>query len=1145
MKEKITIKGAREHNLKNIDIEIPRDKFIVITGLSGSGKSTLAFDTIYAEGQRRYVESLSAYARQFLGLMNKPDVDSIDGLSPAISIEQKTTSKNPRSTVGTVTEIYDYLRLLFARVGTSYCPKCDTPIKPQSAENITKLVMSEVDKRIVILAPIIRGQKGTHEKVFEDLKKEGFSKVRTDGTIYELDTITDEIKLERYEKHYIEAVVDRVKIKNEDKQRISDSVEQALKFGKGTLIALDIDEEKRLKEENKNAKKEMQRGFAETVYSTFGACPNHPEVVFEQLEPRMFSFNSPFGACPTCLGLGEQMKVSPRLVIPDESKSIMDGAIATYGKMDFSWRVQQLGAVAKAYGFDVFTPIEKLTQKQKDILLYGTDNPIKTSVWGSPKYDGWEGVIPQTQRLYNQTESEYRKGVLEKFFVMQPCPTCKGKRLKDTMLSVKIDNKSIIDITDMSIKNTEEFFKDLPSKFSQKEYYIAKQVLKEINDRLSFLNNVGLGYLTMSRNAGTLSGGEAQRIRLATQIGSNLTGVLYILDEPSIGLHQRDNNKLIQTLKQLRDIGNTLIVVEHDEDTMRESDHVIDIGPGAGLHGGYIVAEGTPQEVANNPRSITGQYLAGIKKIHNPKSYRSVGNGENKKFNIGVELDDVLTDSFEFSDIDYTQIHNWDFKNSLGIKPKELRKKYLNNLKENIFNFTPNKQAKDSLIKLKEEGHKIYLITSREKEFYEDTLKWIDNNFEKKFFEQLIFVKKTNSKTKSSIAKDYELDFLIDDQKDEIKESISIKTTYLLLDKPWNRNIKDTQRRIRFTTWNKIYDKIFRRSFSQNYIVLKGATENNLKDLNTKFPLGVLCGITGVSGSGKSTLLNQTFVPALREKFSQVYDKMGEHKSITIPDLVTNIIVIDQDPIGKSPRSNPATYTKIFDDIRQIFANTKESKARGYMPGRFSFNVHGGRCENCQGDGVIKIEMNFLPDVYVECEECKGKRYNKDTLEITYKGKNISDVLNMDVETALCFFENHTSIKRKLQTLYDVGLGYIKLGQPATTLSGGESQRIKLTKELAKFKRGHTIYVLDEPTTGLHFEDVNKLIIVLNRLVDKGNSVFVIEHNLDVIKNCDYIIDLGPEGGDEGGKIIATGTPKEIVKSKDSHTGRFLKNMID
>lgn len=956
MQDKLIVRGAREHNLKNIDVEIPRDKLVVITGISGSGKSTLAFDTIYAEGQRRYVESLSAYARQFLGLMNKPDIDSIEGLSPAISIEQKTTSKNPRSTVGTVTEVYDYLRLLFARVGKPHCPKCDSEIAPQSIENIVSLIMSDVGKDIVILAPIIRGSKGTYEKVFDDLTKEGFTRVRVDGEIYRLDSVKDEVKLERYEKHWIEAVIDRININNDERLRISDAVEQAVNFGKGTVIILDVEEEKKGKEKTK--KKELQRGAGETLYSTFGACPNHPEVVFEELEPRMFSFNSPFGACSDCHGIGEVLEISPDLVIPNPNLSIMEGAIAVYGKVDLTWRSQQISAVGKKFGFSLFTPIKDYTKEQLDVLLYGTDKAI-TGNWRTGASmnmeNGWEGIIPQTKRLHKQTESDWRRQEMEKFMVSTPCGACQGRRLKENMLAVKINSKSIIDVTDFSIGDALEFFLKLPEKLNEKELFIAKQVLKEINERLTFLNDVGLSYLNLSRSAGTLSGGEAQRIRLATQIGSNLMGVLYVLDEPSIGLHQRDNEKLIKTLHRLRDVGNTLIVVEHDEDTIREADYVIDIGPGAGVNGGHIVARGTPKEIENNKKSLTGDYLSGRKKI-------------------GID--------------------------------KELR--------------TP-----------------------------------------------------------------------------------------------------------------------------KDFIKLKGATQNNLQEVNVDFPTAILCGVTGVSGSGKSTLLNQTLVPALKKHFGQVVEgKTGKYSSIEIPSDLDNIIVIDQSPIGKTPRSNPATYIKVFDDIRKIFAQTKESKARGYKEGRFSFNVKGGRCETCSGDGVIKIEMNFLPDVYVECDDCKGKRYNRDTLNITYKGKNIAEVLDMDVDSATPFFENHSSIHRKLKTLQDVGLGYVKLGQSSTTLSGGESQRIKLTKELAKFKKGNTVYILDEPTTGLHFEDVNKLLLVLDRLVEKGNSIYVIEHNLDVIKSCDYIIDMGPEGGSGGGQVVATGKPQEIANNKKSHTGKFLKKLL-
>jgi excinuclease ABC subunit A len=955
MHDEIIVRGAREHNLKNITVKIPRNKFTVITGLSGSGKSTLAFDTIYAEGQRRYVESLSAYARQFLGLMNKPDIDSIEGLSPAISIEQKSTSKNPRSTVGTVTEIYDYLRLIYSRIGIMHCPKCASELKPQTQESIAAKIMLKKDEKYVFLAPIIRGIKGTHEQVFENLKKEGFSKVRVDERIYNLDTVRDELKLKRYEKHWIEAVIDTININDNEVQRVNEAVEQAITFGKGRLILIDA---KALKQKET---KELERGKDEIIYTTHGACPNHPEIVFEPLEPRMFSFNSPFGACPECHGIGEIMQISEDLIIPDKNKSIIDGAIAIYSKMDIGWRSQQIAAVGKKYGFDVFTPIKKLTKKQFNILMYGTEESIRAR-WSSGASmnmeTGFEGVIPQTQRLYKQTESDWRKEEIEKYMISEPCHACKGKRLKETILAVKINNKSIIETTEMSIDKTIQFFNTLDEKLNEMERKISKQVLKEIRERLQFLANVGLNYLTLARSAKTLSGGEAQRIRLATQIGSNLMGVIYILDEPSIGLHQRDNAKLIKTLLRLRDLGNTLIVVEHDEDTIRSADKIIDIGPGAGIHGGHITAEGTPKEIENNNESITGRYLSGVKKITMPKTRR---------------------------------------------KP-------------------------------------------------------------------------------------------------------------------------------------------------QNYIKVKGAEENNLKKINVDLPTGVLCAITGVSGSGKSTLMNQIVMPKLKKHFGSINERAGKVKDIEIPLEINNTITINQDPIGKTPRSNPATYTKLFDDIRNVFAQTKEAKERGYKAGRFSFNVKGGRCETCRGDGTIKIEMNFLPDVYVECEMCKGKRYNKETLEVHYKTKNISDVLNMSVEEAVDFFQNHPNIKRKLETLNDVGLSYIKLGQSSTTLSGGESQRVKISKELSKLKKGNTIYMLDEPTTGLHFEDVNKLLKVLNRLTDKGNTIYIIEHNLDVIKNCDYIIDLGLEGGDKGGDVITYGTPEEVVKNAHktkSHTAKYLKPLLE
>lgn len=930
----IVIKGAREHNLKNIDVVIPRDKFIVITGLSGSGKSTLAFDTLYAEGQRRYVESLSAYARQFLGLMNKPDVDSIEGLSPAISIEQKTTSKNPRSTVGTVTEIYDYLRLLFARVGTPYCPNHPKQkIQAQSAQKISENIQKDFSDKIIILSPIIRQKKGTYEKLVEDLNKEGYTRVRINGKIQRTD---EKLKLERYKKHDIDVVIDRTSIK--DKTRLNESVEKGIEKSKGLLIVTD----------DKNNEK---------LYSANLSCPICNET-FEELQPRMFSFNSPFGACETCHGLGIKTEFDPDLIIPDKEKSIADGAVAIYRNAIDGWRGQHLAAVAKHFGFDIFTPIKDLNKKQFDILMYGSNEKINFNMvmkggevsWSSKGQ--WEGLIPQSDRLYQQTNSDYRRRELEKFMRVSECPKCFGKRLKKKVLSVKIEDKSIIDITDLSIKDSIIFFKNI--KLSKKQLEIAKMVLKEIRERLDFLDRVGLSYLTLSRSSSTLSGGEAQRIRLATQIGSNLMGVMYILDEPSIGLHQRDNQKLIDTLHRLRDLGNTLIVVEHDEDTIRNADYVIDMGPGAGIHGGEIISKGTPKDIEKDKKSLTGQYLAGKEEIHLPKNRR------------------------------------------------------------------------------KANGH----------------------------------------------------------------------------------------------------------------IEVKGCEENNLKNVDIKIPTGVLTLLTGVSGSGKSTFLYQILYKAMAKKIYSSKPKPGKHKEINIPKEIDKVVVIDQSPIGKTPRSNPATYTKVFDEIRKVFSQTKEAKVRGYKPGRFSFNVKGGRCEACQGDGVIKIEMNFLPDVYVECEECKGKRYNEETLEVKYKDKSIADVLNMSVEEALIHFKNIPIIRRKLETLNRVGLEYIKLGQSSVTLSGGEAQRIKLTRELSKKSTGNTLYLLDEPTTGLHFHDVKKLIKVLNDLVDKGNSIAVIEHNLDVIKSADHIIDLGPEGGDNGGTIVAQGTPEEVAENKKSYTGKFLKPLL-
>ncbi len=905
----IVIRGAREHNLKNIDVTIPRDKLVVITGLSGSGKSSLAFDTLYAEGQRRYVESLSAYARQFLGLMNKPDIDSIEGLSPAISIEQKTTSKNPRSTVGTVTEIYDYLRLLYARVGTPHCPSCGKPVKEQSPEQIARHLASHTGM-LTILTPIVRQKKGTYQELVKELNEEGYTRVRIDGTIQRSD---EEFTLERYVKHDIDAVQDRVDAT--ELSRLTEAVEAAIKRSEGFVRVVFEDGK-------------------EQLFSSKYACADCG-IALEELEPRMFSFNSPFGACEECHGLGGLTQFSADLVIPNPELSISDGAIDAWSKRMDSWRINQLAQANRR--LDIFVPFEKLPKTQKDFVLHG----------GS----GWEGVLPMFDRIYKQTDSERLRSHLEEYMIEKPCPSCKGKRLKPTSLGVTINNHNIIQVTDFSIRKALEFFTHL--ELTEKEAFIAKQVLKEINDRLSFLNNVGLQYLTLSRSAGTLSGGEAQRIRLATQIGSQLMGVMYILDEPSIGLHQRDNQKLIDTLKGLRDLGNTVIVVEHDEDTIRQADFVIDLGPGAGRHGGSIVSQGTPKEIEKS-NSLTGQYLSGKKAIEVPKKRRK-----------------------------------------------------------------PN-------------------------------------------------------------------------------------------------------------GWMK----------------LVGANEHNLQKVNAEFPTQVLCCVTGVSGSGKSTLVTRTLTPALQKQVMQAKVVAGEHKKLVLDSTIDKLIVIDQSPIGRTPRSNPATYTKLFDDIRKLFSETKEARIRGYQPGRFSFNVQGGRCETCKGDGTITIEMNFLPDVYVECEECKGKRYNKETLEVVFKGKNIADVLDMTIEEAHEFFEDLPHLKRKLKTLEDVGLGYLHLGQSSVTLSGGEAQRIKLTRELAKRQRDHTVYILDEPTTGLHFEDVRKLLSVLEKLVEKENTVIVIEHNLDVIKTADWIIDLGPEGGSGGGEIVAKGTPEDIVKVKKSYTGQFLKNML-
>ena len=941
MEDKIIIKGAKEHNLKNVDLELPRNKFIVFTGLSGSGKSSLAFDTIYAEGQRRYVESLSAYARQFLGQMEKPNVEYIEGLSPAISIDQKTTSKNPRSTVGTVTEIYDYLRLLFARVGEVHCSVCGAKISQMTIQEIVDKMMEFPERtKLQILSPVVRGQKGTHKKLIENIKKEGFVRIRVNGENYE---VTDEIDLSKNKKHNIEVVVDRIVIKDGIESRLTDSIETAVKLSDGLVIAQIIDGE-------------------EILYSTKFACPEHG-VGIEELSPRMFSFNAPFGACETCNGLGESKEVDPDLVIPNKDLSIKQGAIAAWGSVgvnDDTYYSKMVQSLANHFGVSIETPVKDLPEEFVHELLYGTNNVMVQFIYES-KYGGrreyqayFEGVIPNLERRYRETNSEYSRDKIEEYMAETPCPKCKGARLKKEVLSVLVDGKNIMEVTDFSVNELVEYIENI--NLSEKQKFIAHEILKEIRGRAIFLRDVGLDYLNLSRKAGTLSGGEAQRIRLATQIGSALVGVLYVLDEPSIGLHQRDNDRLIKTLRHLTDIGNTLIVVEHDEDTMRECDYIVDIGPGAGVHGGQIVAQGTLEEILDNPNSITGQYLSGKKEIQIPEITRE-GNG--------------------------------------------------------------------------------------------------------------------------------------------------------------------------------------------NFIEIVKANENNLKNINVKFPLGKFTCITGVSGSGKSTLINDILYKGIASKINKLRDRPGKHKEIKGIENIDKIINIDQSPIGRTPRSNPATYTGVFDMIRDLFASTNEAKARGYQKGRFSFNIKGGRCEACKGDGIIKIEMHFLPDVYVPCEVCKGERYNRETLQVKYKDKTIADVFDMNVEEALKFFENIPNIKRKLETLMDVGLSYIKLGQPSTQLSGGEAQRIKLATELSKRPTGKTLYILDEPTTGLHMADVDKLIQVLQKLADTGNSIVVIEHNLDVIKTCDYIIDLGPEGGDKGGKIVATGTPEEVSKVEGSYTGKFLKKYFE
>ena len=940
MIDKITIKGARQHNLKNIDIELPKNEFIVITGVSGSGKSSLAFDTIYSEGQRRYVESLSAYARQFIGQMNKPEVDSIEGLSPAISIEQKTTNRNPRSTVGTITEVYDYLRLLFAHIGIAHCPICHTAVEKQSIDEIVESIMSKFDEgsKIILLSPVVKDKKGTHKNIFLNLFKKGFVRARVNGEVLYLE---DEIELDKNKKHNIEVVVDRLVLKKDDKDfesRLTQSIEAAIELSNGKLIVND--------------------GKTDYLYSENYSCPNHEDVSIPELNPRLFSFNAPYGACPECKGLGKKLEVDENKLIENPDLSIEDGGMYIPGAMarkGYSWEIFR--AMAKAAKIDLTKPVKDLTKKELDIIFYGYDEKFKFDYTGGDfdfhGYKEYEGAVKNLERRYYESFSEAQKEEIEnRYMVERICKVCKGKRLKDEVLAVTVNDKNIMEICDMSIKNSLDFFMNLS--LTEKQEKIAKEILKEIRERLTFMTNVGLDYLTLSRETKTLSGGESQRIRLATQIGSGLTGVLYVLDEPSIGLHQKDNDKLLATLNRLKELGNTLIVVEHDEDTIMQADKILDIGPGAGTFGGEVVAFGSPKEIMKNKNSITGKFLSGKEEIEIPKKRRK-----------------------------------------------------------------------------------------------------------------------------------------------------------------WNKTLK-----------------------------LFGAKGNNLKNIDVEFPLGVMTVVTGVSGSGKSTLVNSTLYPILFNQLNKGKLYPLEYDKIEGLEELEKVINIDQTPIGRTPRSNPATYTKLFDDIRDIFAETQDAKLHGFKKGRFSFNVKGGRCEACQGAGILKIEMNFLPDVYVECEVCKGKRYNKETLDVYYKGKNIYDVLEMSVLEAYDFFKNIPTLERKLKVLIDVGLDYIKLGQPATTLSGGEAQRIKLATELSKMSKGNTVYILDEPTTGLHFQDIKKLLEVLNRLLEKGNTVIIIEHNLDVIKTADHIIDIGVDGGENGGTVVATGTPEEIAKSKKSYTGKYIAKIL-
>ena len=937
MTEVIRVKGAREHNLKNVDIEIPRDQLVVITGLSGSGKSSLAFDTIYAEGQRRYMESLNSYARQFLGTMDKPDVDSIEGLSPAISIDQKSTSRNPRSTVATVTEIYDYLRLLFARIGVPHCPICGNEVTRRTTEVIIDEILRQfVDKRILLLAPIVKNKKGEFAHIPEQYQRLGYVRVRVDGVVYALDEFPE---LQKSYKHNIELVVDRLALTSEMRSRLSQSVEQALDLGQGAIEVLDADSD------------EVK------TFSQRYACVDHPDVDIPELEPRLFSFNAPQGACPVCTGLGSRLEVDPELVF-NNNLTISEGAIRPYNRMNSdAWNMKRLASVAEVHGFSLKVPVGKLSDDAKHKILYGTgDQKYRVDLGGGRHYDTtYEGVIPNLERRWKETDSDFMRRDIERFMRERDCYACKGARLKPVVLAVTVHELNIVDVCDLSVDDALDLF-DNKLQLTEQEMTIARLIVKEIKSRLAFMSNVGLNYLELSRAANTLSGGEAQRIRLATQIGAGLQGVLYVLDEPSIGLHQRDNDKLIDMLKRLRDLGNSVLVVEHDEDTIRQSDFLVDMGPGAGVNGGQVVAMGTPEIVAKNENSITGRYLSGAEKIAVPKKRRKV--------------------------------------------------------------------------------------------------------------------------------------------------------------------VKDRK------------------------LIVRGARENNLKNIDVEFPLGLMTVVSGVSGSGKSTLVNDIVARELAAELNRATTAPGLHDAIEGVNLLDKTIVIDQSPIGRTPRSNPATYTGIFTPIRELFASTPEANVRGYKSGRFSFNVKGGRCENCQGDGVIKIEMHFLPDVYVQCPECHGKRYNREALEIKYKGKTISDILNMTVEQACDFFANVPAIARKLQTINEVGLGYVKLGQPATTFSGGEAQRIKLATELSRRSTGKTLYILDEPTTGLHTADVKKLLDILQKLVDGGNSMIIIEHNLEVIKCADWIIDMGPEGGQGGGMVVASGTPEDVAKSPESFTGKYLKKLL-